>query len=126
MAAKLTARQQAQLAWLETLPRKFERLTRSIEQLSGHRADETQVRTTQRLLEELKAQASQLNLTPLGEAFGIMATMLRRPGGHQLKVRGLGELLAGAKINYEGALRSASTPEAEGPEDADPAAPTAP
>ena len=48
MAAKLTARQQAQLAWLETLPRKFERLTRSIEQLSGHRADETQVRTTQR------------------------------------------------------------------------------
>lgn len=126
MAVKLTARQQAQLAWLETLPRRFERLTRAIEQLSGHRADETLVRSTQRLLEEMKAQASQLNLTPLGDAFGIMATMLRRPGGHQMKVRGLAELLAGAKINYEGALRSASQPEAEGPGDHDPAGPTVP
>jgi hypothetical protein len=108
------------------LPRKFERLTRAVEQLSGYRADETMVRSTQRLLEEMKAQASQLNLTPLGDAFGIMATMLRRPGGHQVKVRGLAELLAGAKINYEGALRSASTPEAEGPEDGDPAGPSAP
>jgi hypothetical protein len=40
-----------------------------------------------------------------------MGTLLRRSGGHQLKVRGLSEMLAGAKINFDGAVRKASTPE---------------
>lgn len=110
MAQKLTPRQQAQLAWLDTLPPKFERMKKIIELLSTHHADETQVRSLQRLVDELKAQASQVNITALGENFGYMGMLLRRAGGHQTKVRGLQELLAGAKINFEGACREASTP----------------
>jgi hypothetical protein len=113
MTGKLSSRQQAQLAWLETLPRKYERLFRTVELLAVNQADEAQLRSMQRLLEELKSQASQLGLGALGDGFGIMATMLRRPGGHQVKVRGLRELLAGVKINLDGALRAASTPEVE-------------
>ena len=60
--------------------------------------------------DKLKAQASQVNITPLAENFGYMGMLLRRAGGHQTKVRGLHELLAGAKINFEGACREASTP----------------
>ncbi len=111
MADKLSSRQQAQLAWLETLPRKYERLHRAVEQLASQHSDESQLRATQRLLDELKSQASQLGLGALGEGFGIMATMLRRPGGHQMKVRGLREMLVGIRINHEGAVRAASTPD---------------
>ncbi|HET9066879.1 MAG TPA: hypothetical protein VFN22_13760 [Gemmatimonadales bacterium] len=116
MAIKLSSRQQAQLAWLETVPRKYERLVRAVEQLSTNQADDALVRQTQRLLEEMKSQASQLGLGPLGDAYGIMATMLRRSGGHQTKVRGLREMLAGAKINYDGAVRAATQPEAADPD----------
>lgn len=124
MAIKLSARQQAQLAWLQTVPRKYERLVRAVEQLSTNQADDALVRQTQRLLEEMKSQASQLGLGALGDAYGIMATMLRRAGGHQTKVRGLREMLAGAKINYEGALRAASQPETGAPaSESDPTAP---
>jgi len=37
--------------------------------------------------------------------------MTRRGGGLQMKVRGLRELMGSLKINYEAAMRSASTPE---------------
>ena len=40
-----------------------------------------------------------------------MGTMARRGGGLQMKVRGLRELLGSLKINYEAAMRSATTPE---------------
>jgi len=112
MADKLTPRQMAQLAWLETVPPKFERIKRTIEMLATHNVDDTQVRALIRLLDELKAQASGVNITPLAENFGYMGMLLRRVGGHQTKVRGLGELLAGARINFEGAYREASTPAA--------------
>jgi hypothetical protein len=111
MADRLTARQQAQLAWLQTLPVRFERLNRMIEQLATHQADDAQLRSTQRLLDELKAQASTNGIPALGDTFGYMGTLLRRSGGHQLKVRGLRELLVGARVNFEGAMRAASTPE---------------
>lgn len=114
MAEKLTARQQAQLAWLATLPPKLERLNRLVEQLAVQQADDVQLRSAQRMLDELKAQASTNGVPALGDTFGYMGTLLRRGGGHQLKVRGLREMLAGAKINFEGALRAASTPDAEG------------
>jgi hypothetical protein len=110
MAPKLSPRQLLQQAWLDTLPPKFERIKKVIELLATHHADEAQVRGLQRLFDELKAQASQVNLTPLAENFGYMGMLLRRAGGHQTKVRGLHELLAGAKINFEGACREASTP----------------
>lgn len=111
MAPKLSARQQAQLAWLQGLPKSIEKANRIIELMAAHQADESQVRALGRMLDELKAQGSSMNLTSVAESFGVMGTMLRRAGGHQLKVRGLRELLAGAKINLEGALRAASTPE---------------
>jgi hypothetical protein len=110
MADKLTPRQIAQLGFLETLPPKFERMKKVIELLSTNHADETLVRAAQRMVDEVKAQASQVNITALAENFGYMGMLLRRPGGQQTKVRGLGELLAGARINFEGACREASTP----------------
>lgn len=111
MGGKLTPRQQAQLAWLESLHPKLERAARIIEQMATMQADESQVRSLGRMLMELKAQAGSMNITALAEGFGTMATMLRRTGGLQLRVRGLRELLAGAKINLEGAIHIASTPE---------------
>jgi hypothetical protein len=121
VAPKLSPRQQAQLAWLETVGARLERAHKTIEMMSTHHADESQVRGLGRMLEEMKAQGSGLGLTALSDTFGYMGTLLRRAGGHQIKVRGLRELLAGAKINLEGALRSASTPEplAEGEADDD-------
>jgi hypothetical protein len=46
---------------------------------------------------------------------GIMGMMARRRGGHQVKIRGLREGLGSLKINYEGALQSASTGDREEP-----------
>jgi hypothetical protein len=115
VAAKLSPRQVAQLQWLETLPPKFDRLHRLVEALASQQADESQLLSAKRLLDELKAQASTTGVGTLGDTFGYMGTLLRRGGGHQLKVRGLREMLAGARVNYEGALRAASTPEVEPP-----------
>lgn len=112
MAPKLTARQQAQLQWLEQVPPRLEKATRVIEMMAAHHADDTQVRALRRQLDEMKAQASGLGLGALADGFGFMGMLMRRTGGHEVKVRGLRELLAGAKINFEGAYRSASTPEA--------------
>ena len=53
-----------------------------------------------------------MSLTGLSETAGIMSTMTRRGGGLQMKVRGLRELFGSLKINYEAALRSATTPDA--------------
>jgi hypothetical protein len=69
------------------------------------------VRGLARLLDEIKGNASALSMTGLAETAGIMATMTRRGGGLQMKVRGLRELTGSLKINYEAAMRSATTPE---------------
>ncbi len=111
MSAKLSAKQQVQLAWLQTIPPKLDRIHRVIEQMAAMQADPVQVRGIQRVLDELKAQASTQGVTGLSDTFGYMGMLLRRGGGHQLKVRGLRELLVGARTNFEGALRQASTPE---------------
>lgn len=113
MAPKLTARQQAQLAWLTSVPPKFEKLNRLIELMATMQADDAAIRSGARLLDEMKSQASSLGITALSDTFGYMGTLLRRTGSQQVRVRGLREMLAGAKINLEGALRSASTPEPE-------------
>lgn len=115
MAGKLTSRQVAQLAWLETLPPKFDRMHRAIESIAALQNSDTETRALQRLLDELKAQAATLGVASLSDTFGYMGTLLRRGGGTQLKIRGLREMLAGVKTNYEGALRSASTPLEEPP-----------
>jgi hypothetical protein len=111
MTQKLTPRQQVQLEWLGQLPRKFERMNKIVELLATQHAEDSQLRGLTRMLDELKAQANGIGLTALGDAFGYMAMLLRRAGGHQVKVRGLREMLAGAKVNFEGALREASTPQ---------------
>ena len=111
MAIKLSSRQQAQLDYLQSLPPRFQRMHAVIEEMSALRADEVVVRGFARQLDELKAQAAALSLTGMADTAGLMATMARRGGGLQMKVRGLRELLGSLKINYEAALRSATTPE---------------
>jgi hypothetical protein len=118
MAVKLTSRQQAQLGYLQSLPPKFQRIHSTIEEMSALRADEAVVRGLARLLDEIKANAAALSITGLADTAGLMATMTRRGGGLQTKVRGLRELLGSLKINYEAAVRSASTPEAATPDEA--------
>jgi hypothetical protein len=115
MSDKLTPRQKAQLAVLETLPPRFQQMHRLIEEFAGLRADETVVRRLTRLLDESKAATNAVGLTALTETMGIMGMMARRRGGRQVIVRGLREGLGSLKINFEGALRSASTGEGEEP-----------
>jgi hypothetical protein len=116
MADKLTPRQKAQLEVLEILPHKFEQIHRLVEEVAGLRADESVIRRLCRILDEGKAAANAVNLTALSETMGMMGMLARRGGGVQMKVRGLREGLASLKINYEGALRSANTPEPTGDE----------
>lgn len=111
MALKLSARQQAQLAYLQTLPPRFGRMHAVIEEMAGLRADDVVVRGLARLLDQVKGEAAALSLTGIADTAGLMSTMTRRGGGLQLKVRGLRELLGSLKINYEAALRKATTPE---------------
>ncbi len=118
MAVKLSSRQQAQLAYLQTLPPKFQRIYAVIEEMSALRADDVVVRGLARLLDEIKGNASSLSLTGVASTAGLMGTMARRGGGLQMKVRGLRELLGSLKINYEAAMRSATTPEAPKPDEA--------
>ena len=111
MSVKLSSRQQAQLAYLQTLPPRFGRIHAVIEEMAGLRADDVVVRGLARLLDQIKAEAGALSMAGLAETAGIMSTMTRRGGGLQMKVRGLRELLASLRINYEAAMRAATTPE---------------
>ena len=111
MASKLSSRQQAQLAVLEPLPRRFEQLHRMIEEMAALRVDETLQRRLVRNLDELKSQTAGIGLGALTETLGVMSMLARRTGGHQMRVRGLQEGLVSLKINYDGALRAATTPE---------------
>ena len=115
MSDKLTPRQKAQLGVLEALPARFQLMHRLIEEIAGMRADETVVRRLTRLLDESKAATNAVGLTALTETMGIMGMLARRTGGHQMKVRGLREGLGSLKINFEGALRSASMGDGEVP-----------
>ena len=117
MADKLTPRQHAQLEALQPLPSKFETMHRLIEEIAGLRADDTLIRRLCRLLDESKAATNGVGLTALAETLGIMGMLARRGGGLQMRLRGLREGMASLKTNYEGALRSASTPEPEGAEE---------
>lgn len=111
MALQLSSRQLAQLAYLQTLPAKFGRMHAVIEEMAGLRADDVVVRGLARMLDQIKGESGALSLTGLADTAGLMSTMARRGGGLQVKVRGLRELFGSMKINYEAALRRASTPE---------------
>lgn len=110
---KLSSRQQATLAVLETFPRRFDLIHRRIEEMSSLRADEAFQRQLARMLDEMKAQAGSVGEGALADTLGMMASLARRTGGVQTRMRGLREGFGSLKINFEGAMRSASTPEAE-------------
>jgi hypothetical protein len=112
MASKLSSRQQAQLAYLQLLPQKFQRIYSVIEQMAGPRVDEALARGLGRLLDDIKGNAASLSMGGLSETAGRMGMLVRGGGGMPLKVRGLRELQGSLKINYDAALRSANTPEA--------------
>jgi hypothetical protein len=114
MAIKLSARQQSQIAFLELLPPRFQRFASVIEQMSAPKIDESLVRGLIRQLDEMKSGASQLGMNGLADAASQMASMARRGGGQQVKVRGLRDGLGVLRMNYDGALKKASVPQAEG------------
>ena len=58
MASKLSSRQQAQLAYLELLPKKLQRIYSVVEQMALHRVDETLARGLGRLLDDIKGNAA--------------------------------------------------------------------
>jgi hypothetical protein len=113
MALKLSPRQLSQLAFLELLPPKFQRVQSVIEQMNDTRLDETAVRGMIRVLDEMKAGASQQSLHGLADALGGTASMARRGGGLQVKIRGLRDLMVSVRANYDMAVKKASIPEAE-------------
>ena len=111
MSQKLSARQQAQLAYLQSLPPRFSRIKHTVELMASLKADEAAVRGLGRQLDEIRANAQALSMGGLAETCGLMSTISRRGGGLQMKVRGLRELMGSLQVNYEGALRAASLPE---------------
>lgn len=113
MALNLTPKQVSQLAFLELLPPKFQRIQSVIEQMHNPVLDEAAVRGMIRVLDELKAGASQLSLGGLADALGGAASMARRGGGLQVKIRGLRDMMANVKTNYDSAVKKASIPEAQ-------------
>jgi hypothetical protein len=110
MPEKLSSRQQAQVAFLELLPQKFQRIYSIIEQMANPRVDEALMRGLGRLLDDIKGNAASLSLGSLADTAGRMSMLVRGGGGLPMKVRGLRELQGSLKINYDAALRSATTP----------------
>lgn len=111
MVPKLSSRQQAQLAFLELLPPKLQRIYSLVEQMATPRVDEAILRGLGRLLDDIKGNATALSLGGLAETAGRMGMLVRGGGRLPLKVRGLREMHGSLKMNYDTALRSASTPE---------------
>jgi hypothetical protein len=111
MAKRLSSKQQATLAVLETFPPKFDQIHRLIEEIAGLRADESVARRLARMLGEMKAAAGGIGEGALAETLGIMATLARRGGGVQMKVRGLREMFGALRVNFEGAMKAATREE---------------
>ncbi|MFN0180477.1 MAG: hypothetical protein ACKVZ0_16885 [Gemmatimonadales bacterium] len=110
---KLSSRQLATLAVLEAFPPKFDQIHRLIEELTSLRVDEAMQRRLARMLEEMKGAAGAVGEGALADTLGSMAMIARRTGGLQTRIRGLREQLGALKINFEGAMKAASNPEAE-------------
>jgi hypothetical protein len=111
MAPKLSSRQQAQVAYLELLPQKLQRIYSVIEQMAAPRVDETLARALGRLLDDIKGNAASLSMGTLADTAGRMGMLVRGGGGMPAKVRGLRELQGSLKLSYDAALRAATTPE---------------
>lgn len=118
MAVKLTARQQAMVAVLETFPAKFAQIHRLIEEMASPHVDVSVQRRLTRMLDEMKIAAQSVGEVGLADALGALATLGRRTGGLQTRSRGLREGFGGLKINFESALKAATRPEAAVDDDA--------
>jgi hypothetical protein len=105
------------LAYLELLPKKFQRIYSVVEQMALPRVDETLARGLGRLLDDIKGNAASLSMSGLSDTAGRMGMLVRGGGGMPQKVRGLREMQGSLKINYDAALRSATTPEGQGGEE---------
>lgn len=112
MALKLSARQQAQLAFLDAQLPKIQRIQTLIEKLNSPSESESAARSLVRMLDELKSGASGLSLTGVTQTAAVMSSLARQTGGLHTRIRGLREGLAGLKINADGARKAASRPEA--------------
>ena len=115
MALKLSSRQQAQLAFLDAQVPKIQRVQALIEKLNSPSEAESAGRSLVRILDEIKAGAASLSISGVSQTAAVMSSLARRTGSTQTRLRGLREGLAGLKINYDGARKSASKP--EGPAD---------
>ena len=113
MVQKLSSRQQAQLAYLELLTPKLQRIYSLVERMAGPKVDEAILRGLGRLFDDIKGNAAALSLSGLADTAGRMGMLVRGSGGLPLKVRGLREMQSSLKMNYDAALRSATTPEEE-------------
>lgn len=117
MATKLSSRQQAQLGFLEPFARQMTSMGSLIEHMSAPKADEQLGRTFVRQLGAAKTQAQGLGLTRIADSLGQLEQTARRTGGGMSKFRSLRELYAMLRLNYEQALRAATTEEAHGEEE---------
>lgn len=115
---KLSSRQQAMVAVLETFPAKFANLHRMIEEMTAFKPDEAMQRRLARTCDEMKAAAAGVGAGALADTLGMMGMIARRTGGLQTRLRGLREGLGSLKINYESALKAATTADPDTPEDA--------
>lgn len=113
MAVKLSSRQQAMLAVLETFPAKFAMIHRWIEEMASPHVDVSVQRRLTRTLDEMKIAAQSVGQVGLADSLGALATLGRRTGGVQTRSRGLREGFTSLKINFEGAVKAASKPDAE-------------
>ena len=107
---KLSSRQLAKLAVLETFPSKFATVNRLVEEMASVHADEMVQRRLVRTLDEMKGAAGGVGASALADTLGMMAMLARRTGGLQTRVRGLREATGSLKVNFEGAMKAASTP----------------
>lgn len=117
MAIKLSSKQLSTVAVLETFPPKFDTIHRLIEELASLKADDTQVRRLARTLDEMKIAAQSAGESGIADSLGVMATLARRTGGLQTRVRGLREGFGALKINFEGAMKAATTPDPQAEEE---------
>ncbi|MGE0351891.1 MAG: hypothetical protein AB7I33_17380 [Gemmatimonadales bacterium] len=113
MAVKLSARQQAQLQFLDQNAPKLARIYALIEKLTTPSEADNACRALARMLDQMKVDSAGLSLSGVSDSAATMAALARRTGGVQTRLRGLRDAVVGLKINWEGARKAASRPAAE-------------
>src|SRR5690606_12900531 len=112
---KLSAKQQSQLAFLQLLPPRLQRLNSTVEQMSGGKVDESLVRGMIRVLYESKDCAFKLGMLGLADSSSQMWSTARRGGGAKVRVWGLEITRAYSRTPLDMATNKASLPEADAP-----------